>query len=232
MLSSVWVIAPFLGQTPCDCIVEAERPDADACLRQCAERSERRRLAVSGIDAALVLALEHGVRGDQRAILEDAHLAGMALHVQDALSGGVGHAVEIAPDANHALAADAPFDRQHGAVGNGGMRDQRRLLLGEVLIDDPARGRMHPGIGDLSAPGVELGVEIVEVAKAAREPEVLSHVAIGPLDLAFRFGAVRPAGARYGAIVIEQRDERGVVLDHAIGVLADHRRLHPVVEQL
>ena len=32
--------------------------------------------------------------------------------------------------------------------------------------------------------------------------------------------------------MVEQRHERGVVLDHAVGVLADHRRLHAVVEQL
>ena len=185
-----------------------------------------------GIDAALVLALQHRMRGDQRAVLEDAHLAGMVLHVEDALSGSVGHAVEIAADRDHALAADAPLDGQHGAVGDGGMRDQRRLLLGEVLVDDPAGGGVHPGIGDLRAPVVELGVEIVEVAEAARQPEVLPDVAVGPLDLALRLGPIGPAGARHGAVVVEQRDERGVVLDHAVGVLADHRRLHAVVEQL
>ena len=32
--------------------------------------------------------------------------------------------------------------------------------------------------------------------------------------------------------MIEQRNERGVVLDDAVDVLADHRGLHPVVEQL
>ena len=42
------------------------------------------------------------LRGDQRAVLEDAHLAGMALHVEDALSRRVGDAVEIAADRDHA----------------------------------------------------------------------------------------------------------------------------------
>jgi hypothetical protein len=46
---------------------------------------------------------------------------------------------------------------------------------------------MHPRIGDLGAPMVELGVEIVEVAEAARQPEVLPNVAVGPLDLALGF---------------------------------------------
>ena len=99
-------------------------------------------------------------------------------------------------------------------------------------LDDPAGGGVDPRIGDLRAPVVELGVEIVEVAEAARQEEVLADVAIGPLDLALGLGPVRPAGARHGAVVVEQRDQRGVVLHHAVGVLADHRRLHAVVEQL
>jgi hypothetical protein len=37
---------------------------------------------------------------------------------------------------------------------------------------------------------------------------------------------------RHVAVVVEERDERGVVLHHPVGVLADHRRLHPVVQQL
>jgi hypothetical protein len=52
--------APSLGQATGDRVVEAERPDADASLRRRIKRSGRRRLAVSGIDAALVLASSTG----------------------------------------------------------------------------------------------------------------------------------------------------------------------------
>ena len=50
------------------------------------------------------------MRGDQDAVLEDAHLAGVVLHLDDAPAGGVRHTLEVAGDGDHAVAADAEFD--------------------------------------------------------------------------------------------------------------------------
>ncbi len=48
--------------------------------------------------------------GDERAVLEDADLVGEDVDVEDAAARRVGHAVEIAADAHHALMRDAPFE--------------------------------------------------------------------------------------------------------------------------
>ena len=65
---------------PGDGVVEAEGTGdhAPSAIRICPMADGiggRRRLAVPGSDAALVAALQHRMRGDQRAVLEDAHLA-------------------------------------------------------------------------------------------------------------------------------------------------------------
>jgi hypothetical protein len=59
-------------------------------------------------------------------------------------------------------------------------------MLGD---DTPGRG-MHPHIGYLIEPLLQLPIEIIEIAEAAAEEEVLADVAIRPLDLALRLGAV------------------------------------------
>jgi hypothetical protein len=55
----------------------------------------------------------------------------------DAPSRGVGHAVEIAADADHAFVRSPPLEPQHRPVGRDGQGFQRRPLLGEGLVDDP-----------------------------------------------------------------------------------------------
>ena len=189
-----------------------------------------RRGAVARIEPAQVPALEDGMQGDEDAVLEDADLAGMVLHLDDAPAGGVRNAVEVAGDGHHAVAADAPLDGERGAVGDGGQRDQVRALLGERLVDDAAGSGVGARVGQGGAPAVELAVEVVEVAEAPGEEEVLANVAEGPLDLALGLGAVRSAGARHGAVVGEQVDERGVVGHRAVRLLAEYGGLHAVVE--
>ena len=64
------------------------------------------------------------------------------------------------------------------------------------------------------------------------EEEVLPDIAERTLDLAFGLGPIGAAGSRHDPIVVQQRHQRGVVGHHAVLALADHRRLHPVVEDL
>ena len=51
---------------------------------------------MAGIDPSLVLALQHGMAGDQLAILEDPDLGRMVLDLDDPPPRGVGNAVLIA----------------------------------------------------------------------------------------------------------------------------------------
>ena len=89
---------------------------------------------------------------------------------------------------------------------------------------------MHARIGDRIEPMTELVVEVVEIAERAAEEEVLADVAERPLDLALRFGAIGPAGARLKAVMAGEVDEGAVVDDEPVGVLADDRGLHAIVE--
>ena len=91
---------------------------------------------------------------------------------------------------------------------------------------------MAPRIGDLGEPAAELGIEIVEVPKTAGQEEILTDVAIGPLDFAFRLRPIRPAGPRLITVVIGKRDQRRVVNHGAILVGAGDHGLHAIVEDL
>jgi hypothetical protein len=67
-------------------------------------------------EASLVAALEHLVSSDDLAVLEDEDLLGQALDLHRAPAGAVGHGVEVATDADHAVAGDPPLqlqDRTH-----------------------------------------------------------------------------------------------------------------------
>ena len=78
--------------------------------------------------------------------------------------------------------------------GSAGSGQQGRLLLGEGLGHDPARGAVDAGIGDPVEPVLELPVEVVEITEAAALEEVLADVAERPLHLALGLGPVGPAG--------------------------------------
>lgn len=124
---------------------------------------------MAGIDPALVLTLQHRMAGDQLAIFEDPDLGWVVLDLYDPPPRGVGHAVLVAPDGDHAFLADPPFHGQHRIVGLGRQGHKLRLFLGIMLIHDPLGGGMHAGIGDGWAPLLELGIQIVHVVEAAPE---------------------------------------------------------------
>lgn len=85
---------------------------------------------------------------------------------------------------------------------------------------------------NLHAPGVALGIEIVQISEGAPEEEVLPDVAEWPLDLAFRLGPIRLTSARRAIVMGQQQDQGCVVGDNTVGALANHGRLHPVIENL
>ena len=116
----------------------------------------------------------------------------------------------------------------------GRQRLQAGLLLGEVLGDDAPRWwRARARLATVSSHCRELGVEVVEVAEAAgrgRSPRGCSGTAARPCPWSWpgRAGR-RAAGSRSAGPASTQR---AVVDDVAVVVLADHRGLHAVVEDL
>ena len=72
---------------------------------------------MAGIDAALVLALQHRMAGDQMAVLEDPNLGRMVLNLNDPPPCRVGDAVLVATNRDHAFLADPPFHGEHRIVG-------------------------------------------------------------------------------------------------------------------
>ena len=68
---------------------------------------------------ALAPPVQQSVHRHQAMAIVDAHAVGGRLHLQDALDGAIGHAVEVATDRDHALMADAPLGAQHGVEAPG-----------------------------------------------------------------------------------------------------------------
>ena len=116
-------------------------------------------------DAPLLAPFQDGMGGDQHPVLEDADLLGQGVDFHRAAACRVRHAVDIAADAHHALARDATLEPQHRPERRQRQWTQVRLLLGERLVDDPARACMHTRIGDRIEPAPQLVIEIGRLRK-------------------------------------------------------------------
>ena len=72
------------------------------------------------IEPFLASSFQRSVGRNKRSIFEDADLVGENVDLDGASPRGVGHAIEIAADADHAVMEDPPLESQHrpeGAVG-------------------------------------------------------------------------------------------------------------------
>ena len=184
------------------------------------------------VEVLLITAFEWNVGSDERAVFEDANLISKYVDIEDTAACGVGHAVEIAADADHALVGEASFELQHRTISGKRQRLERRLFFGEGLVDDALRGCVHTWIGDRIEPAAELDVEVVEIAERSTEEEVLANVAERTLDLALGLGTIRPTGPRLEAVMPRKVEKGAVVDDKTVRVFPDHRGLHAVVEDL
>jgi hypothetical protein len=191
-----------------------------------------RRLAVRRIDAGLAASWQRCVACDHDAGFEDLDSVDQAMDFEHAAVGGVGDAVAVAADADHALVRDPPLQLEHAAVGCQRHRPQHRAFLSERLIDHTFSGRVGARVGHRIEPVTQLDIEVFEIAEAAGEEEILADVAERPLDLPLGLGAIWAAGLRLEAKMPRQIDQASVVDDQAVGVLADHRGLHAVIEDL
>jgi hypothetical protein len=92
--------------------------------------------------------------------------------------------------------------------------------------------RLQARVGDDVEPAAQLLVQVGEVAEAAREEEVLADVTEWALDFTLGLRAIGPAGFRIKAVMTCEVDQRAIVDDALVMTLAEHCRLHAVVEDL
>ena len=133
--------------------------------------------SVAAIDAVLLSTFKDGMLGDDVAEIEDTDQIGKLLDL-DNPAGAIGHAVIVAADRDKAIVADAPFQLEHGIETMLGQCLQLGLLGHESLGDDTLGGTVDADIGDGTEPVDELSVEVIEVAEAAAEKEVLADIAV------------------------------------------------------
>jgi hypothetical protein len=186
---------------------------------------------VTAIDAILPTAFENRMLGNDIAQVEDADQVGQLLDL-DHTAGAIGYAVIVASNGDEAVVADAALQLEDGIEAMFGQCLQLGLLGGERLGDDALCRTMGADVGNGVEPIGQLSIEVVEVAEAASEEEVLPDVAEWSLNLSLGLGAIRPTGAGLEAIVPRQRQQGWVVDDVADIVLAGHRGLHAVVQDL
>ena len=87
---------------------------------------------------------------DKAVLLEDPDLIGHAVDLDPPSTGGVGDRVIITADAHHALGADPTVPLENSAKRNERQHEQRRLFLGERVVQDLAGCRMQKGVGDVA----------------------------------------------------------------------------------
>ena len=123
------------------------------------------------------------------------------------------------------------LELEHGIEAVLGQRLQLELFGREGLCNDALGPAMLANIGGGIEPAGELEVEIVEIAEAAAEEEVLADVAERPLDL-LSFCPIRPAGAGLEAVVPGKRQQRPAIDDIAGIIVPGQRGLHAGAKNL
>jgi hypothetical protein len=100
--------------------------------------------------------IQDRMNGNDMARLENAHLVGGVMYLDNAAARAVRHAVEVAIDRDHAIARDATLEAKHRLERTGRQLLKPGALLREMLRDDaPGRG-VDPYIGHLVEPLLQL----------------------------------------------------------------------------
>ena len=140
--------------------------------------------------------------GDDVHTVEDAHLVERRDHDEGAPHMGVRHAVIVEIEAGVGGLADGDLDPVVVGEGIAGQRDERAAFPLEGLAHGDG-AVLGPGAatGDALAPGLGLGVEIVDIAPPAGGEEAVADIAYGPFDaplgLGRRLPMIPPARPNY-----------------------------------
>jgi len=172
-----------------DSLVELQRsardvvavPADDNVVPRVSGLEPARTLSVLGCNARSPSPFENRMNGNDPALVENADHVRELLHLDDA-ARAVGNAVVVAADRDEPIVADPALELQEGIERRRRQWLKFALLGGERGRDDLLRRAVHAHVGDGRQPIVELDIEVVEIAEAARKEEVLPDIAERPLE--------------------------------------------------
>jgi hypothetical protein len=166
-------------------------------------------------DAALPVALDPRVHGDELTVLVNMDLIDQCMNINGSVARAVRHAVVVAGDRDYAVAAQASLQLEGCAMRSGRQRLQCGTLGGESLIDQSAGRAMSATVGHAGRPLGQLRVHIGQIPEAPAEKEILADVAKRTLDFTLGLRSIGGAGARREVVMLRERHEAGVVDDMA-----------------
>ena len=108
-------------------------------------------------------------------------------------------------------------------------REQAGFFLGEH-VPDGALGfaGATPIGGEAKAPGLRLGIEVIEIDKLAGGEKGLAHITNGPFDAALFVAASDRHGTRFVTILSGEAEQSGMETDR-VATPFQHRALEIVV---
>ena len=169
--------------------------------------------------------------GEHLRAIDDAHLVRVGEHRQRAANVRVRDGVVVQVEADIRRLADLDRDALEQRRRIVGQRQQMRRFLGEHLAHAAVRfvGTAPVG-GQAIAPGLGLGIEIIEIGEAAGGEERIPHVSYGSFHAAFFVAARHRHRAGFIAVVPGKAQQRRMEADR-IAASFQHRTLEIVVEQ-
>ena len=160
------------------------------------------RLDVGGNLDLCALVVAAPMAGEDVRAVGDAHLVRIGEHGQNAPDMGMRYRIIVEVEADIGRLADRDRDALEQRRRVVWQRQQSRCFVGEHLADG-ALGfvRTAPVGGRAVAPGLGLGVEIVEIGEVAGSEERVTYVTYGSFHAAFLIAARDRDGPRFVAIM-------------------------------
>ena len=167
-------------------------------------------LDMGGIFDLCPLVVAARMAGEDVRAVGDAHLMRVSEHGQNAPDMRVRDRIVVEVEADIGRLADRDRDALEQRRRVVRQSQQARRFVGEYLADS-ALGfvRAAPVGGRAMAPGIGLGVEIVEIGEVARGEERVTYVSYGSFHAAFLVAARDRDGPRFVAIVPSKTQQCG-----------------------
>ena len=170
------------------------------------------------------------VLGEDVLALDDAQPIGVGQHGQDAAHLCMGHRVVVLVEPDIGRLVDADLDPLDDRIRIVGQAQQQRRLFGEDLADAAGGVFGTAAItGRAAAPGVRLGIEIVDAGERAGGEEGVADKAYGAFDATLFVPAGDRDGARFVTIVGGEFEQGRIEADR-VAVTFQHGAAQIVIQ--